>query len=34
MKELDNYIKARDELIRLAKRQYTPETCPLNSMEP
>lgn len=33
MKELDNYLKAMNELKQLAKMQYTPETCPLNSVE-
>ena len=32
MIELDNYLKARDKLIQLAHRQYTPENCPLNSV--
>ncbi len=30
MIELDNYIKARNELKHLANRQYTPDSCPLN----
>ena len=33
MIELDNYIKARNELKQLANRQYTPDSCPLNSVE-
>jgi len=33
MKELDKYLKAMNELKQLAKMQYTPETCPLNSVE-